>query len=58
MRIKEGEFIREVTCVQVREKDIIINRIFYYTEDDTKKIAEQLFAQGYADLSAYMKKEY
>ena len=55
MRIKEGEYIREVKCVQIRKTDIIVNCIFYQTERDTEKIGNQLLTQGYADLSAYRK---
>lgn len=55
MRIKEGEYIREVKCVQIRKTDIIVNCIFYQTERDTEKIGNQLLTQGYADLSDYRK---
>lgn len=58
MRIKYGEFIREVKCVQIRKTDIIVDYIFYQTEGDTEKIGNQLLTQGYADLSKYKITEY
>lgn len=58
MRIKYGEFIREVECVQIRKSDIVVKCEFYGTKGDTEKIGEQLLTQGYADLSAYKRMNY
>lgn len=58
MRIKIGEYIEEVNCVFVRNTDIMIGTKFFPTGEDTEKIGNQLLTQGYADLSAYRKREY
>ena len=53
MRIKLGEYIHEVDKVWVRTRDICIGTTFYQTGDKTQEIGEQLFKEGYADLTPF-----
>jgi hypothetical protein len=53
MRIKIGEYIREVKKVWVRDTDISIDTNFYQTKEQTQVIAEQLLKDGYADLTDF-----
>ena len=53
MRIKLGEYIHEVDKIWVRTRDICIGITFYQTGDKTQEIGEQLFKEGYADLTPF-----
>jgi len=53
MRIKVGEYIREVKKVWVRDTDIYIDTNFYQTGEQTQVIADKLLKEGYADLTSF-----
>lgn len=53
MRIKFGEYIKEVDSVWIRDTDILINTDFYRTGEQTQEIADKLLKYGYADLTSF-----
>lgn len=53
MRVKIGEYIKEISNIWVRDTDIAIGTQFYQTNEQTEKIANQLLKEGYADLTDF-----
>ena len=53
MRIKTGEYIKEISDIWVRTESIAIGTQFYQTGEQTQEIADKLLKEGYADLTSF-----